>query len=386
MERDGPTRLQLDQVLAELRCWPGIARAGRVVVAMSGGIDSSVTAALLHRAGLEVVGVSMRLFDKSKSEPSLDSEGRCCSLDDFQDARKVAQELGFPHFVLDFEARFRADVIEPFTHAYLDGMTPSPCINCNKSLKFEALIERAEGLSASHVATGHYARILPGPDGFALQAGVDPEKDQSYFLYHLNQKSMSRVLFPLGGFTKRDIRDLGRQLGLHLAEKAESQEICFVTEGRYDQFLLREGAVTGDQPGEIRALDGTLLGQHSGHWKFTVGQRRGLGIAAREPLFVVRVSAKSNTVWVGGADDLACRALVAQEVNWCRAVPMQPFVCSAKIRSRSAPAEALVVPSTERRAEVTFLEPQRAVAPGQAVVFYKDEEVLGGGWIARDRP
>lgn len=386
MGSDDGAGVRLDQVLAEFRSGPGFAGIGRVLVAMSGGIDSSVAAALLHRAGVEVVGVSMRLFQKNDTQTSVDSEGRCCSLDDFQDARKVSQDLGFPHFVLDFQDRFRDEVILPFTRTYLEGMTPSPCINCNKSLKFDALLERAQGLAASHVATGHYARVQRTPEGFALLAGIDPVKDQSYFLYHLNQKNMNKILFPLGGFTKGEIRELGRQLGLHLAEKAESQEICFITEGRYDRFLREAGAVGADRPGVIRALDGTPVGQHQGYWKFTVGQRRGLGVAAAEPLYVVRVAAESNTVWVGTAADLRCPALVAEEVNWCRSVPTRPFPCAAKIRSRSGPADALVVPLEGQRAAVTFLEPQRAVAPGQAVVFYHDQEVVGGGWIAADRP
>ena len=380
-----PTPVRLEAALARLRAEPGFDRIGLVLVAMSGGIDSSVAAALLHRAGLEVVGVSMRLFEKPAEKTGADAEGRCCSLEDFQDARRVAQEFGFPHFVLDFEARFREEVILPFQRAYLDGLTPSPCINCNKSLKFDSLIDRARGFSATHVATGHYARILAGPDGWSLLRGHDPGKDQSYFLYHLNQENMNKILLPLGDYTKAEIRDLARQLGLHLAEKAESQEICFITEGRYDQFLVREGAVTGDRPGEIRHLDGSLLGTHQGFWKFTVGQRKGIGIAAAEPLYVVRVSAESNTVWVGAAGDLGRNALTALDVNWCRQVPQAPLVCAARIRSRAEPADALVNPVGTDRAEVTFLEPQRAVAPGQAVVFYRDQEVLGGGWIDADR-
>jgi tRNA-specific 2-thiouridylase len=196
---------------------------------------------------------------------------------------------------------------------------------------------------------------------------------------------MDRILFPLGGYSKRQIRGLARQLDLHLSEKAESQEICFITEGRYDQFLVEEGAVEADRPGEIRHLEGGLLGTHQGYWKFTIGQRRGIGIAAADPLYVVRIDPASNTVWVGGSEALGCRTLAAADVNWCRTVPEGPLVCEAKIRSRSGPAEALVIPQGESRVQVTFLEPQRAVAPGQAVVFYREDEVLGGGWITTDR-
>jgi tRNA-specific 2-thiouridylase len=377
---------ELDRALAQLAQQPGFPRGGRVVVAMSGGIDSSVAAALLQRAGIAVVGLSMRLFQPNALEGGVASEGKCCTLDDFQDARRVAQEAGFPHYVVDLEARFKETVIEPFKASYLAGLTPSPCINCNRYLKFEELLERARGLAASHVATGHYARILATPEGFALARAADPEKDQSYFLYHLNQEMMNRFLFPLGGFTKREVRRIAWQLGLHHAGKPESQEICFITEGRYDRFLEREGAVGGDQPGEIRHLDGRRLGSHQGYWKFTVGQRKGLGIAAPTPLYVAKVSPETGTVWVGGEADLGRTALTALEVNWCAGRPDGPFPCRARIRSRSEPAEALVVPVGEDRAEVTFREPQRAVAPGQAVVFYRGDEVVGGGWIAPDRP
>lgn len=372
----------LEQAVDQIRSMPGFSRIGRVLVAMSGGIDSSVAAALLQRAGADVVGISMRLFQPPESMEN--SGGKCCSLEDFQDARQVAQEQGFPHYVVDLEARFRAEVITPFKKAYLSGLTPSPCINCNKHLKFDELLSRAKGLAATHVATGHYARLVAGPEGTALLRARDSAKDQSYFLYHLNSKMIDQFIFPLGEFTKAEVRVIARQLGLRHSEKPESQEICFITEGRYDQFLLQEGAVTEDWSGEIRHLDGRLLGRHTGFWKFTVGQRKGLGVAAPAPLYVVRIDPAANRVWVGGEGDLGRGSLVAREVNWCIPLPPGPIECQARIRSRSEPAAAIVTPVGEDRAEVAFDQPQRAVAPGQAVVFYRGEQVLGGGWIAAD--
>lgn len=377
---------KLAEVLERLASREGFPAGGRVLAAMSGGIDSSVAAALLRSAGVDVVGVSMRLFDRATADLGQDSEGSCCSLDDFQDARKVAQQFGFPHFVMDLESRFREDVIQPFVQAYRSGLTPNPCVNCNKSLKFDALLERARAVGASHVVTGHYARIRTEDGDHALLRASDPEKDQSYFLYHLNQNSMSKTLFPLGDYSKAQVRDLARQLGLHVAGKSESQDICFIPNGRYDQFLAREAADLEDGAGEIRHIDGRLLGHHHGHWTFTVGQRRGIRIAAPEPLYVVRVSPGTHTVWVGAEADLGRTVLTALEVNWCGERPATALPCQVKIRSRSAAAAALVTPCGLDRAEVVFEAPQRAVAPGQAAVFYQGEWVLGGGWIAADPP
>ena len=345
---------------------------------MSGGVDSSVMAALLHRAGYEVIGLSMQLFDKKTVGAS---DGKCCTLDDFQDARRVAFELGFPHYVMDFETRFRETVIEGFIQGYLDGETPSPCIRCNQHLKFASLVERADDLGAPFVATGHYAGISRDESGWHLRKAGDPAKDQSYFLFHHTQRTLARTLFPLSEFTKPEVRALGAELGLHLAEKAESQEICFVTQDRYDAFLEAEGRDPGVGGGDIRHLDGRLLGRHRGYWRYTVGQRRGLGVASAEPLYVVRVARDTNTVWVGAEADLLGRDLVARELSWVGAPPPGPLACGAKVRSRSPEAEALVIPLEDGRAKVAFAEPQRALAPGQAVVFYREDEVLGGGWI-----
>lgn len=368
----------LIRTLEALREHPTLRPGDRVLAAMSGGVDSSVMAALLHRAGYEVIGISMQLFDKKASQAS---DGKCCTLDDFQDARRVAFEAGFAHYVMDFETRFRETVIEGFIQGYLDGETPSPCIRCNQHLKFSALMERAESLGAAYVATGHYSAITRSGGHWHLRKAFDPAKDQSYFLFHHTQATLARTLFPLAHLSKPEVRQLGGELGLHLAEKPESQEICFVTQDRYDVFLESEGRDPGRGEGDIRHLDGRLLGRHQGYWRHTVGQRRGLGVAHAAPLYVVRIEPASNTVWVGSESDLMGRELVARELNWIHGVPTDPLACEARIRSRSPEAEALVIPLPDGRAKVAFADPQRAIAPGQAVVFYQDGEVLGGGWI-----
>lgn len=370
----------LEHTLGLLRAHPTLRPGDRVVAAMSGGVDSSVMAALLHRGGYEVIGISMQLFDKKTIRSS---DGKCCTLDDFQDARRVAYELGFSHYVMDFESRFRDTVIEGFIQGYLEGETPSPCIRCNQHLKFSALMERADSMQAPFVATGHYATIVLDDGNWRLRKAADLAKDQSYFLFHHTQATLARTLFPLAHLSKPEVRALGAELGLHLADKPESQEICFVTQDRYDAFLEAEGRDPGLGEGDIRHLDGRLLGRHQGYWRHTVGQRRGLRIAAAEPLYVIRVEAASNTVWVGSESDLMSTDLVAREISWVHSPPEGPLACEARIRSRSPEAEALVIPLPDGRVKVAFAEPQRAIAPGQAVVFYRDGDVLGGGWIDR---
>ena len=370
----------LDQALAPLKAHPALKPGDRIAVAMSGGVDSSVTAALLHRAGYEVVGVSLQLFDKTGQGSA---EGRCCTLDDFQDARRVAFELGFPHFVVDHEAAFRETVIEPFIEGYLSGETPSPCIRCNQHLKFGALLDRAEAMGAAFVATGHYARILHGEDGWRMIKASDPAKDQSYYLFHQTQATMARTLFPLGHLRKPEVRELGRELGLHLSDKAESQEICFVGAQRYDAFIEAAGRAPEAAAGEIRHEDGRVLGRHEGAWRYTVGQRKGLGVASAKPLYVTRLDHANRTVWVAEDEALGGLVLQAKELSWCGQPPVGPLPCSARIRARGLESPCIVVPSAEGRIEVRFAEPQRAIAPGQAVVFYEGDAVLGGGWITR---
>jgi len=368
----------LERALAPLEHHPTLRHGDRILAAMSGGVDSSVMAALLHRAGYQVIGISMQLFEKDRVQTS---DGKCCTLDDFHDARRVAHQEGFPHYVMDFEARFRETVIDGFIQGYLDGETPSPCIRCNQHLKFSALMERAESLEAPFVATGHYSTVAHEGGLWHLRKASDPTKDQSYFLFHHTQATLARTLFPLAHLTKPEVRLLGTELGLHLAEKPESQEICFVTQDRYDAFIEAEGRDPGVGEGDIRHLDGRVLGRHQGYWKHTVGQRRGLGVAFSEPLYVVRTEAATNTVWVGLEPDLLAHDLVARDLNWIHAAPTDPLSCEARIRSRAAEAEAIVIPLPDGRVKVAFAEAQRAIAPGQAVVFYREGEVLGGGWI-----
>lgn len=345
----------------------------RVVVAMSGGVDSSVAAALLVEQGYDVVGISLRLAETKGSEGT----GGCCSIDDFADARNVAERLGFPHYVLNMSRDFHDAVIAPFAEEYLSGRTPLPCARCNEVVKFDLLVTRALALGAEYVATGHYARI----DAGRLCVGADRSKDQSYFLFSIPRRNLDRLLFPVGHLTKPEVRALARERNLPVHEKPESQELCFVPTGDYAGWLERHAPDRVPGAGEIVDEAGAVLGTHGGSHRFTVGQRKGLGLARPNPLYVLGVDADSNRVVVGEEAALLRDSLRAERVNWlCE--PRFGTRVQVKVRHRNEPGAAVLEPIEGTDAvHVRFEEPRKAIAPGQAAVFYDGETVLGGGWI-----
>jgi tRNA-specific 2-thiouridylase len=357
----------------------------RVVVAMSGGVDSSVVAALMHEAGHDVVGLTMKLRDSTADERAGGS-GSCCSADDTRDAREVCDRLGVPHFVVDYRDAFRKAVMEPFARAYLEGQTPNPCVLCNDHLKFAALLGRAKALGADVLATGHYARVEgDAATGWVLRRAVDESRDQSYFLFGLNQRALSRVWFPLGGMEKTDVRAHARRFNLEVADKPDSEDICFVPDGDYARVvseILEGRGLATPGPGPIIDAAGEVLGEHRGVHHFTVGQRRGLGVARGERLYVLSVDAPTSTVVVGDAQALRSSGFVARDASWVDAEPSEGGLdCTVRIRSRHRGASARVeLDGAEVR--VRFSSPEPAVTPGQAAVFYDGDRVLGGAWIA----
>jgi tRNA-specific 2-thiouridylase len=350
----------------------------RIVVAMSGGVDSSVAAALLVEQGHDVIGVSLQLYDQRQGE----TFGRCCTLDDLHDARRVAAALGIPHYILNFERRFHETVVSDFVRQYASGRTPLPCAHCNSDLKFSALVERARALGAECVATGHYARVERDRGGrWLLKRSADRRKDQSYFLFSLTQEQLASALFPVGALTKPEVRATARRFGLDVAEKPDSQEICFISDRDYAAFVA-ERAPQVARPGKIVDERGVPLGTHAGVHRFTVGQRKGLGVSAPVPFYVLRIDAETGTVTVGPRAALERTSLTASGVNWiaCDAPAGWRRVC-AQIRHRHPPAPGRVCALEHDRAEFVFDQPQAAVTPGQAVVFYDGDLVVGGGWI-----
>ncbi|MEZ5958941.1 MAG: tRNA 2-thiouridine(34) synthase MnmA [Hyphomonadaceae bacterium] len=354
----------------------------RVVAAMSGGVDSSVVAAMLKRQGYDVVGVTLQLYDHGAA---VNKPGACCAGQDIHDARRVADAMGFPHYVLDYESRFRHAVMEDFADTYLAGATPIPCVRCNQTVKFKDLKSVAEDLGADCLATGHYVQRLEGPNGAELHRAADASKDQTYFLFATTRDQLNYLRFPLGGLPKSETRALANELGLRVAEKPDSQDICFVPNGKYQDIVekLRPGAI---EPGQIVHVDGRVMGEHNGVINFTVGQRRGLGIATGEPLFVVRLDAANKRVIVGPREELGVTRIALKEVNWigepvAREDELNGRDLLVRVRSTRPPVPAKL--SIGAGWSVLLDAPEEGVAPGQAAVFYaaNSTRVLGGGWI-----
>lgn len=373
----------------------------RVVLAMSGGVDSSVAAHLLIEQGHEVIGVFMRHGEEAIEACSVDGDKAnspllpllnnradhkqgCCSASDAEDGRRVADRLGIPFYALNLQAEFR-QIIDYFVDEYTIGRTPNPCVMCNNWIKFGKLFDYADSVDAEFVATGHYARMLPVADHLPAQIfrGVDDSKDQSYVLFGIERRFLSRMLLPLGGFEKSKIRAIAGGLGLNVAEKKDSQEICFVTSGKHDEFV-RARRKDIDTAGEIVTTEGRVVGEHPGIERFTVGQRKGLGVAMGEPYFVTRIDPTSNQVVIGQRDELARNELTAADTNWLTDPPTGPFRCHAQIRYNAPAVPATAEVLADERLHIKFDEAPFGIAPGQAVVCYDDERVLGGGWIESD--
>ena len=382
------TQLQLDSLPAAAEVKPGL-----VAIAMSGGVDSSTVAAVLLQQGRPVVGLTMQLWNQRRL-PELQGDGpaqhRCCSLDDVYDAKRVAQHLSFPHYVVNFEEQFEQRVVRPFVEQYLAGRTPIACTNCNTDVKFEPLLRMARQIGAERLATGHYARIRRDEQTgrYQLLRARDDSKDQSYFLWGLTPEQLSRSEFPLGELTKEEVRALARQVNLPVAEKPESMELCFVPNGNYVQFIhaysRESGKPVNDQEGDIVTEDGTVIGRHTGVHNYTIGQRKGLGFTTGKPIYVRAIDPQQNRIVVGEDDALRSTSLEVEAVNWISIEePAAPIRAQVKIRHKHEPASAMVEALPGNRARITFDQPQRAITPGQAAVIYDGDVVLAGGWIKK---
>ena len=358
----------------------------RVIVAMSGGVDSSVVAAQLKEEGYDVVGITLQLYDHGAA---LAKAKACCAGRDIHDARRVAEEMGFPHYVLDYENVFKDSVIDEFADSYLAGATPVPCIRCNERVKFKDLLETAKDLDADCMATGHYIQRKQGPLKAELHKAADQNRDQSYFLFSTTQDQLDYLRFPLGHLeTKDETRALARKYGLPVADKPDSQDICFVPDGRYTDVIEKLRPMAAE-PGDIVHLDGRVLGSHKGVIHYTVGQRRGLGIGGGDPLYVVKLDADARHVVVGPKEALATRTVPVKEINWLGDEPFtskSEWRVAVRVRSTRPPKEAIIRPLSETTAEVELVAPEEGVAPGQACVFYDPDgtRVFGGGWITRN--
>jgi tRNA-specific 2-thiouridylase len=355
----------------------------KVVVAMSGGVDSSVAAALLKEDGYEVIGATMQIWPSNDLAEEAAKFGGCCSLDAVSEAKSVAHRIGIPHYVMNFRNEFAQKVITNFCREYGLGRTPNPCITCNEHIKFDALLHRAKELDADFIATGHYARIEhdEATDRYFLKKGVDHGKDQSYVLYMMSQDHLKHALMPLGVYAKEKVRQIARERGLSVADKAESQDICFIPDGNCSRFL-KEYMPEMVKPGPILDREGNMLGKHRGILFYTIGQRKSLGISTEEPLYVIAIDRGRNAIIVGSKEDVYRDELVAADINWVATQsPKQPLELKAKIRYRHREADAIITPISNREAHVKFKQPQMAITPGQAIVFYDKDTVVGGGTI-----